>query len=58
MQRTMHRQLVDPVLRGKVAEPPTAMMALMRRMPWLSYFPARLIGIGIRPEHAPAFARR
>jgi len=58
MQRTMHRQLVDPVLRGKVAEPPIAMMALMRRMPWLSYFPARLIGIGIRPEHAPAFARR
>ncbi len=27
-------------------------------VPWLSYVPARLLGLGLRPEHAPAFARR
>jgi hypothetical protein len=30
----------------------------VQRLPWLSVVPAYFIGIGIRPEHAPAFARR
>jgi hypothetical protein len=30
----------------------------MERLPWLSVVPAYFIGVGIRPEHAPAFARR
>ena len=34
------------------------MIKLFARFPRLSYFPARLLGLGFRPEHAPAFARR
>jgi hypothetical protein len=33
-------------------------LALVRRLPQLSVVPAYLIGVGLRPEHAPAFARR
>ncbi|MGH3857843.1 MAG: FAD-dependent oxidoreductase, partial [Pseudonocardiaceae bacterium] len=38
--------------------PPAAMIKLFAWFPRLSYFPARLLGLGLRPEHAPAFARR
>jgi hypothetical protein len=37
---------------------PKAPIALMRRMPGLAILPAYLIGIGIRPERAPDFAKR
>jgi hypothetical protein len=30
----------------------------MERLPWLSFLPAYFIGVGVRPERAPAFARR
>jgi hypothetical protein len=30
----------------------------MRHVPRASFVPAYLIGVGLRPEHAPAFARR
>ncbi|BBU22069.1 FAD-dependent oxidoreductase [Mycobacterium xenopi] len=57
MQRVVHRQVVDPILRG---EDPTqsAVLSLVDRLPWLSALPAFLVGVGIRPEHAPAFAKR
>jgi hypothetical protein len=54
----MHRGLVEPVLDGRRLGPPKAVLALLRRVPQLSFVPAYLIGIGLRPEHAPAFARR
>jgi hypothetical protein len=47
-----------PVMAGKRDGPPAAMIKLFERFPRLSYFPARLLGLGFRPEHAPAFARR
>ena len=58
IQRAMHRALVAPVFRGAEPEPPAAMAALLRKAPWLSAIPARIIGVGIRPERAPVFARR
>jgi 2-polyprenyl-6-methoxyphenol hydroxylase-like FAD-dependent oxidoreductase len=58
LQRAMHRGLVTPVMRGASADPPTAMIALLRRLPWLSVIPAYIVGVGVRPERAPAFARR
>ena len=58
LQRTLHRVLVAPVLRGAEAKPPKPMAALVRRLPWLAAIPARVIGVGIRPERAPEFARR
>jgi 2-polyprenyl-6-methoxyphenol hydroxylase-like FAD-dependent oxidoreductase len=58
IQRAMHRGLVIPVFRGADAEPPRAFVALLNALPWLSAIPARVLGVGIRPERAPAFARR
>jgi 2-polyprenyl-6-methoxyphenol hydroxylase-like FAD-dependent oxidoreductase len=58
LQRVLHRGLVTPVMRGASADPPTAMIALLRRLPWLSVIPAYVVGVGVRPERAPAFARR
>ena len=58
MQRTLHRTLIAPILAGRDADPPAAAVALIRRLPWLAAIPAQFIGVGVRPERAPAFARR
>jgi hypothetical protein len=34
------------------------MTSLVQRFPALSVVPAYLIGVGVRSEHAPRFARR
>ncbi|MDR3654965.1 MAG: FAD-dependent oxidoreductase [Mycobacterium sp.] len=58
VQRVLHRRLLGPLLRGEDPTPPAALLSLVQRLPWLSAVPAYLIGVGVRPEHAPAFARR
>jgi deazaflavin-dependent oxidoreductase (nitroreductase family) len=58
MQRFMQRAIVDPVLDGQRPRPPRAITALMRWFPQASFIPAYLIGVGVRPEHAPDYARR
>ena len=58
LQRMLHRTVMRPVMAGKRNGPPPVMIKLFARFPPLSYFPARLLGLGLRPEHAPAFARR
>ncbi|MCB1265170.1 MAG: FAD-dependent oxidoreductase [Mycobacterium sp.] len=58
LQRLLHRRLVAPILHGRSGEPPAALVALVRRLPWLAAVPAYVIGVGVRPEHAPPFARR
>jgi 2-polyprenyl-6-methoxyphenol hydroxylase-like FAD-dependent oxidoreductase len=58
LQRLMHARFLGPVLRGEDATPPPALFALVRRAPWLAAVPAYLVGVGVRPEHAPDFARR
>lgn len=58
VQRTLHRTLIGPILAGKNAEPPAVATALLRRLPWLTAIPAYIIGVGVRPERAPAYARR
>ena len=58
VQRVMHRRLVGPILRGESGNPPAALVAVLRRLPWLSVIPAYVVGVGVRPERAPAFARR
>jgi 2-polyprenyl-6-methoxyphenol hydroxylase-like FAD-dependent oxidoreductase len=59
VQRVLHRQVIEPILRG---EDPTQSAAplfgLLNRLPWLTAVPAFFVGVGVRPEHAPAFARR
>ncbi|MCB0937316.1 MAG: FAD-dependent oxidoreductase [Mycobacterium sp.] len=58
VQRFMHRQLVEPILRGESADPPAVLTTVLQRLPWLAAIPAYFVGVGVRPERAPAFARR
>ena len=58
VQRVLASRLLDPLLRGADPTPPAALFALVERLPWLSVLPAYFIGVGVRPEHAPPFARR
>jgi 2-polyprenyl-6-methoxyphenol hydroxylase-like FAD-dependent oxidoreductase len=58
LQRLLHRGLVTPIIEGRRMGPPKPVLALMRRIPQVSLVPAYLIGVGLRPEHAPEFARR
>jgi 2-polyprenyl-6-methoxyphenol hydroxylase-like FAD-dependent oxidoreductase len=58
LQRILHRTVMRPVMAGTRNGPPPAMIKLFARFPQLSYVPARLLGLGFRPEHAPTFARR
>jgi 2-polyprenyl-6-methoxyphenol hydroxylase-like FAD-dependent oxidoreductase len=58
LQRIIHAGLLRPILNGEEATPPPKLLALLQRAPWLSVIPAYFVGVGIRPEHAPDFARR
>ena len=58
LQRILHQIMIRPVMEGTRNGPPETMIKLFTRLPQLSYIPARLLGLGLRPEHAPAFARR
>ncbi|WP_082129600.1 FAD-dependent oxidoreductase [Mycobacterium haemophilum] len=58
LQRVLQRGLLGPLLRGEELAPPAALLTAVERLPWLSVVPAYLVGVGILPEHAPAFARR
>jgi 2-polyprenyl-6-methoxyphenol hydroxylase-like FAD-dependent oxidoreductase len=58
LQRLLHRAVVAPIIDGRRMGPPKPVLALMRHVPQASYVPAYLIGVGLRPEHAPEFARR
>jgi 2-polyprenyl-6-methoxyphenol hydroxylase-like FAD-dependent oxidoreductase len=58
LQRLLHRGLVVPILEGRRTGPPKPLLALLQRAPSVTSFTAYLIGVGIRPQHAPAFAVR
>lgn len=60
LQRLLDARLLGPVVRGEegVTGPPAGLIRVMQRAPWLSVIPAYLVGVGVRPERAPEFARR
>ncbi|MFP5020289.1 FAD-dependent oxidoreductase [Pseudonocardia phyllosphaerae] len=58
LQRAMHANIAGPSLRGELDGPPAPLLRLVRRFPILQIVPAYLVGVGFRPERAPAFARR
>ena len=58
LQRIMHRGFVAPILEGQRMGPPKAVLMLLQRVPQMSSVTAYVIGVGLRPEHAPAFAAR
>lgn len=57
-QRGEHAMLLAPALAGTLIDRLPAPLRLVRRFPALGVVTAYLGGIGLRPEHAPAFARR
>ncbi|MGE2733455.1 FAD-dependent oxidoreductase [Mycolicibacterium vaccae] len=59
LQRQIDTRLLGPIVRGEnVAGPPAALLRVIEAMPWLTAIPAYLVGVGVRPERAPEFARR
>ncbi|WP_306371099.1 FAD-dependent oxidoreductase [Nocardiopsis sp. CC223A] len=58
LQRTMEKLLVEPILQGRRMGPPAPLLWVLEHLPFMSAVPARLIGLGLRSEHAPEFARR
>ncbi|MFD8086740.1 FAD-dependent oxidoreductase [Kitasatospora sp. NPDC059722] len=58
MQRLLHEVMFAPVVAGRRVGPPTRLVLLARFVPGFRQIPSRLIALGPRPEHAPAFARR
>jgi 2-polyprenyl-6-methoxyphenol hydroxylase-like FAD-dependent oxidoreductase len=62
VQQVLARFLIPVVLRGDIKQPPpivtNAVARLFGWVPSLAVVPAYAIGVGLRPEHAPQFARR
>jgi 2-polyprenyl-6-methoxyphenol hydroxylase-like FAD-dependent oxidoreductase len=62
MQRFLHARALRPALAGDIEIARATKLPLpirmVKRFPWLQRVPAYVIGRGIRPEHAPDFARR
>lgn len=58
LQRLLHKAGFEPVVQGTRQGLPASVARTMRRWPALRVLPAYVVGIGILPEHAPAFARR
>ncbi|MCI9889466.1 FAD-dependent oxidoreductase [Micrococcales bacterium 31B] len=58
LQRVLHARMIGPALAGRVQGFPDAGLALFERFPALTGVPARLMGLGVRPERVPAWARQ
>lgn len=58
MQVTVQNNLIDPLLAGAPLTRPPLPLRLLDGLPWLQRFPARFIGIGVRPEHVRTAAVR
>jgi 2-polyprenyl-6-methoxyphenol hydroxylase-like FAD-dependent oxidoreductase len=51
IQRTIQNRIITRVLAGSATPRPPAALKLLEWFPWLQGIPARVIGIGVRPEH-------
>jgi 2-polyprenyl-6-methoxyphenol hydroxylase-like FAD-dependent oxidoreductase len=51
LQRAVQRRVVAPTLAGRAPPRPPRLVRLLSRFPALQVIPARLIGVGLRPEH-------
>jgi len=54
VQLLIQDRLIGPVLRARGPLKPPWFLTLLTRLPWLRRLPARLIGVGFRPEHLHA----
>ncbi len=57
-QIMVQNRVIDPILNRKTAPKIPRLVRLMQRFPILQRLPARLIGIGFRPEHVSEEIRR
>jgi 2-polyprenyl-6-methoxyphenol hydroxylase-like FAD-dependent oxidoreductase len=57
LQRFLHVAMARAIDSGKTPAP-NKLLRVLGYLPQLSAIPAYLMGVGVRPEHAPAFARR
>jgi 2-polyprenyl-6-methoxyphenol hydroxylase-like FAD-dependent oxidoreductase len=51
LQVLVQRRLIAPALAGTVPLAPSLPVRIMTRVPILRRLPARVIGLGVRPEH-------
>ena len=51
LQLILQRRLIAGTLDARMPLNPPLALRLFDALPWLQYLPARLIGIGVRPEH-------
>jgi 2-polyprenyl-6-methoxyphenol hydroxylase-like FAD-dependent oxidoreductase len=58
LQRIMHADLAGPLLSGRQAGPAGWIMTAAQWVPVLRTLAVYLVGVGLRPERAPASARR
>ncbi len=58
-QRLAHRSVIRAALagRGSGSRMPVP-LRILSRLPFLQVIPARMVGVGVLPEHTPTFARR
>jgi 2-polyprenyl-6-methoxyphenol hydroxylase-like FAD-dependent oxidoreductase len=58
-QLTVQNRFLGPTLEGKGPQQLPFVLKLLRRFPMLRRIPARLVGVGVRPEHvqSPAVAK-
>jgi 2-polyprenyl-6-methoxyphenol hydroxylase-like FAD-dependent oxidoreductase len=52
LQVTVQRRIIAPVLVGTTPVTPPIAIRLLASVPFLRRIPARIVGLGIRPEHA------
>lgn len=57
LQRRVHRGLQRVFVSGDPVRVPQTLARALRRFPQLSGILPRIIGVGVRPEHAPGWAR-
>jgi 2-polyprenyl-6-methoxyphenol hydroxylase-like FAD-dependent oxidoreductase len=51
LQVLAQNRVVQPVLRGAGPMTPPWAVRMFNRLPWLQRIPARIVGVGVRPEH-------
>ena len=58
LQLAVQNRVISRVLHERNRVSPPLVMRLLRCLPWLRRLPARLIGLGVRPEHVQGAGRR
>ncbi|MFB7664860.1 hypothetical protein ACFC1R_13055 [Kitasatospora sp. NPDC056138] len=58
LQRLLHTAMFEATITGRRVGPPPQLVLATRYLPGFRRIPTRLVALGPRPEHAPAFARR